>query len=51
VAKFAFVGALVVAVATAIVLITNLPTIADVIIEALSMGLAVVAGRKSTDWF
>jgi hypothetical protein len=50
-AKIAFVGASVVVVATAVVAIANLGTIADVIVEAASAGLFVVAGRKSRDWF
>ena len=50
-AKIAFGAAVVVVVATAIVLINNLPTIADIIVEAGSAALFVVAGRKSCDWF
>jgi hypothetical protein len=50
-AKYSFAAGIIVVVATAIVLIANLPTIADVLVEAGSAALFVVAGRKSTDWF
>lgn len=50
-AKLCFWGVIAAFASFAIVLITNLPTMFDILVNAVTTVLAVIAGRKSMDWF
>ncbi len=49
--KIGFLGAVLFSTAFFVVLISNLPTIFDIITVSVATIGGVFAGRKSTDWF